>query len=355
MNVNEDKIRAMVAEQAGEWFVANDDGPLDTREASALVDWFKASPVHIEEFLGVAAVARDLRLAQGNPEYSVEAIVARARDESGHVTESPWPRLVDAVGAGRPRRWFPAALAMACTLVFAVVLALWTLRPGGRPAPAEPGTAYQFATRHGEQLTRRLPDGSMLHLDTDSSLSIRYGKGGRSAVLSSGQVAFNVVHDPQRPFTVRAGGAEVVDLGTSFDVRLDGSSTVVTVMQGQVAVRPTTQRPGATGEFVELHANEQLRVVKGTWPVTPQAVDAERATAWLHRQIAFDHQPLEQVAAEFNRYTATPIEIVDPTLRQMQISGVFATDDTNGFVAFLRSLDGVRVDVTGTSIRVTRE
>ena len=42
----------------------------------------------------------------------------------------------------------------------------------------------------------------------------------------------------------------------------------------------------------------------------------------------------------------------DAALRNLQISGVFATDDTEAFIAFLRSLKGVRVEVTETQIRV---
>jgi len=76
-------------------------------------------------------------------------------------------------------------------------------------------------------------------------------------------------------------------------------------------------------------------------------------TAWLRRQIVFDQQPLELVAAEFSRYSLRPIEIVTPALRNLQISGVFSTDDTEAFIAFLRSLKDVRVEVTPTRIRVS--
>ena len=58
---NEEKIRAAIAEQAGEWFVANEEGPLDARDSAALAAWLKTSPVHIKEFLSVSAIARDLR------------------------------------------------------------------------------------------------------------------------------------------------------------------------------------------------------------------------------------------------------------------------------------------------------
>jgi transmembrane sensor len=69
----------------------------------------------------------------------------------------------------------------------------------------------------------------------------------------------------------------------------------------------------------------------------------------------FEQEPLGRVAAEFNRYCPKSIEIVTPALRDLQISGVFAIDDTEAFVAFLRSLKGVRVEVTATRIRVWRD
>ena len=57
MNSSEEQVRAVIAEQAGEWFVVNDEGPLDARDSAALAAWLKTSPVHIEEFLGVSAIA----------------------------------------------------------------------------------------------------------------------------------------------------------------------------------------------------------------------------------------------------------------------------------------------------------
>ena len=66
----------------------------------------------------------------------------------------------------------------------------------------------------------------------------------------------------------------------------------------------------------------------------------------------FEREPLARVAAEFNRYSQKPIEIATPALKDLEISGVFATDDSEAFVAFLRSLDNVRVEETAKVIRV---
>src|ERR1700683_2432419 len=88
MNSSEEKVRDAIAEQAGEWHAVNDEGPLDARDSAALAAWLKTSPVHIEEFLGVSAIARDLREARAHPEYSLEAILARARAEEGPVVQA---------------------------------------------------------------------------------------------------------------------------------------------------------------------------------------------------------------------------------------------------------------------------
>jgi len=250
----------------------------------------------------------------------------------------------------------PATATMAVIALLSVgLLWRWNLKSTERPTASESITALHFETRHGEQLTRRLADNSILHLNTDTAVSIRYSKSERLVTLSSGQASFEVTHEASRAFRVHAGTAEVIDLGTRFDVRLDEGSTVVTVVEGRVTVGPRASGQSPLLRPIELYADQQVRVTKGAWPATPVAVDAKRTTAWMHRQIVFDNETLERVAAEFNRYTTRPIEIATPALRKLRISGVFATDDTDAFIAFLRSLKGVRVEVTPTRIRVSSD
>jgi transmembrane sensor len=359
---NEEQVRAAIAEQAGEWLVAHAEG-LDERDSAALAAWLKTSPVHVEEFLGASAIVRDLKEARTDPEYSLEAILARAQAEDDTSVQPLWPRVLETVRGRTSRRSLTAGAAMAACAVLSLGLLLrWNVRPIQHRSAPDGITALHFETRHGEQLTRRLADNSVVHLNTDSAVTIRYGKTERLVMLRSGQADFEVAHEPDRAFRVIAGAAEVVDLGTQFDVRLEHDSTVVTVVEGRVAVgpSPTLDTQGANSNqnraprSVQLNAGQQLRVSEREWPATPKAVDAESTIAWLRREIVFDHEPLERVAAEFNRYAPKPVEVATPALRTLQISGVFATDDTDAFIAFLRSLKGVRVEVTATQIRVSR-
>ena len=360
MNPDEEKARAAIAEQASEWFVAHEEGKLDKAESAALAAWLRTSPIHVEEFLGISTIAQNLRESRCDPMYSVEAILARARAEEQSAIRS--------LRQGHPpdSRRLPWVMAMAAAAVVGLGLALvWSLRLAPRPQAGsrEEVTALHLTTRHGEQLTYRLPDHSVLHLNTESSVILRYSATDPLVTLTSGEAAFEIVHEPGRVFRVLAGPVEVTYVGTKFDLHLGQDTTVITVIEGSVAVTPSASRAGTNSNedqavlrLTRLHANQQLRIFSGEGSAAaPITVDARSATAWLRREIVFDHEPLERVVAEYNRYATKQFEIETPALRNLQVSGTFSIDDSQAFIAFLRSLDRVRLEVTDKSIRVFQD
>jgi transmembrane sensor len=350
MTSKDETARSAITDRAAEWFMSDDDTRPSPQDSAEFLDWLKASPTHVEEFLGVATLARDLRLAADDPVFSADALIERAR---GDVDELGSPRLTGRTSARSTiaHRWRP--LALAATLVLVGTLAVlywnrWTSR-----STTEHVIEMRFATRHGEQRTISLPDQSVLHLDTASVVVLRYSDAERRLTLLAGQGEFEVRQDPRRTFRVLTDSADIRDVGTTFNVRAEGESTRITVLEGRVAVAPRSA--GAQQTPLELGADQQLEVTKGRWPAVPLQVDAQRTTAWLRREIVFERVPLEKVAAEINRYAAKPIEIDSPALRELPVSGVFATDDTEAFIVFLRTLEGAQVQETATRIRVSQK
>jgi len=341
-------------DEAVEWFVANRE-PLSAAQRKAFVRWLKQSPTHVEAYLHLAKLAGDIGKAAADSDSSVDELIkwARASKEGDDFTAAASPEL----------RRVPVArgLRFAAALALAVVCGTWLWNTPWwvnlLPDTAAPG---RLSTQHGEQLTHRLADGSVLHLNTDTSVSVSYSAENRSMKIERGQAEFEVAHDPARPFRVIAGSAEVVAAGTKFDVYLQPGETLVTVIEGIVTVGETPRPDGAVNgesaakEPIQVRAGEQFRVLPGGTSV-PSPVDTQAATAWLRRQLVFQGEPLAAAAAEFNRYSSTPIEIGSAALRGLAISGVFGADDTESFVTFLRALDGVRVEVTATKIRVLQK
>jgi transmembrane sensor len=350
---SEEQVRAAVAQQAGTWFIANQSGSLEQAERAAFVAWLKASPIHVEEYLGVALVAHDLPAAAENPQVPLESLLelARADDTDGVVPlETSFPVREPAPKRIRARHGWSLATSIAATVLL-VASVLWWVRDGeilGLPR------AYQ--TAHGEQIMAQLPDGSELHLNTDSAVTARYTGSERVVEIARGQALFTVARDAQRHFRVTAGDVHVLAVGTQFDTYRGPDATIVTVVEGSVAVLagrpPPPDLAGLPRNALRVNAGYQVHIDARGVLAQPTPVDVQQTVAWLQGKIAFEQRPLGEVAEEFNRYGSIPIEIDDAALRALPISGVFDAYDLDSFVAFLHTLDGVRVERTDARIRV---
>lgn len=341
MSSTNQQVRTAIAEQAGAWFVENRGGALDAEARAAFTAWLRTSPVHVQEYLAVAVLARHLPAATKDPHGSLESLVAEARADVANVVSLAPARRVPAA----PRvRWIASwSLATAAAVVLVICVVFWSARDGERF-----GLPKTYVTAHGEQSVRQLPDGSVLHLNTDSELTVRYSRGERLVELGHGEALFQVAHNDRRRFRVAAGGAGVLAVGTRFDVRRSPDVVRVTVAEGTVAVFTVTAPQAA--QRVEAGYQVEVRERVGA----PRAVDTRAALAWLERKIAFENRPLGEVAEEFNRYGRVSIEIEDKELRSLPISGVFDAYDTDSFATFLGTLDGVQVEKTPARILVRK-
>jgi transmembrane sensor len=277
---------------------------------------------------------------------------ARAYDMDGVVSLEAPMRMhgLPSEQISKPRTW-SFATSMAAIVLLLAASTLWWLRDGEFL-----GLPKTYQTAHGEQRVAQLPDGSELHLNSDSAVVVRYTGKERLLELARGQALFTVAHDDRRRFRVAAGGAHVLAVGTQFDVYRKPDATVVTVVEGTVGVLVGEPQSPDIRELpvnaTRVEAGYQLRVDAGGVSAQPIPVDVRQAVAWQQRKIAFEQRPLGEVADEFNRYSTIPIEIDDAALRALPISGVFDAYDIDSFVAFLQTLDGVRVERTDARIRV---
>jgi transmembrane sensor len=347
MTPSDEQIRLAIADQASAWFAENRGGPLDPEARSRFMAWLQASPVHVGEYFAIAALASDLDTAAKTKQVPLELLLARARAQTDPVATLDPSVPGHAQVTTRPRRVRLWSLAAAAALACVASATLWLTRDGERF-----GLPRTYSTAHGEQSVRVLPDGTVLHLNTDSQVTVHYSRRERVVDLDRGQALFQVTHQGERGFRVAAGNAQVLTVGTQFDVYRQPGAVRVTVVEGTVAVymgpppMPTKSLPPAAlgvgaGYQVEVRAQVGL----------PRPVDARAAVAWLKRQIVFENEPLGEVADEFNRYGHIAIEI-DEALRSLPITGVFDAYDVDSFVASLATLNDVVVQKSPTRIRI---
>ena len=354
MRAGDEQVRLSIAQEAADWFVRNRSKALTAQERAAFGLWLKSSPLHVEEYLKTAVIARDLHAAidPSLPEFQSWLKDAQADDNVTSLV--PWNRNQSQdleVQAGRLKRLRPIA-ALAATLLMVIVGMLWLQRDGERF-----GLPRRFVTVHAEQGSWLLPDGTSMSLNSDSAATVRYNAHERVVEVERGQALFHVAHERARRFRVIAGEAGVIAVGTEFDVFRKSGSTQVTVVEGKVAVF-SGEAPAMTTSAVlppqtlAVGAGEQIQVADHSPPVRTSAVNVQQAVAWVQRQVAFTDRPLGEVVAEFNRYGAVPIVVQSDRLRELPISGIFNAYDTDSFVAFIGRLDGVEIDRTPQQIVV---
>jgi transmembrane sensor len=191
-----------------------------------------------------------------------------------------------------------------------------------------------YRTALGERRVVSLEDGSRLSLDSDSEVRIRYQDDARRLELRRGQARFDVAHDVQRPFSVRARDQTVIATGTAFNIDMLGAGVVVTLIEGSVVVTPSDEASDTLRREerkpVTLRAGQQLIAARSE-PRLVAKVRLDQATSWETGELVFEDAPLGTVAERVSRYSGKVIS-VDANARALRISGVFKTGDVATFI-----------------------
>lgn len=368
------KTNTQILEEASTWFVDLSEGELTEQAREQFSQWLRASPEHVRAYLQISALWEDTPLLGKGRGEDADTLIARTlaarnvvRVDPAAKGPTPEPRL------RTPGRFFtPLRLSIAAALVLvAVGIAFWFQQRG------------LYETAIGEQRSLTLADGSIIDLNAQSRLRVHFTAAERSIELLDGQALFHVAHDTARPFVVHTGTARVRAVGTQFDVYRRSAETIVTVVEGKVAVlsdsllaqpaaaatrstppgasEPMPAGQGATDSILLsqgtaggllLTAGEQVTLTAQATP-RPTHTDVTAATAWTQRKLVFASSPLTEVADEYNRYHPKRLVIRDPQLASFLVSGVFSATDSAALVAFLRAQPNLDVHETDTEIQIS--
>lgn len=339
-----DKSTQAIIEAANEWLLVMHEETVSLEDEQAFVAWLRESPVHVREYLKAEAVFATLEEIDSAKRIDAEALLS-SKDDSvvelmGSDLSHPGSRTmpVDAPAvaateqaAGLQRR--PVVWATAASVLLAVVAVLWM---------SNLPKIDTYTTGLGEQRRLVLEDGSVIDMNTQSTLRVTYTDETRDVELTNGEALFTVAKDPDRPFVVASEHATVRAIGTQFNVQQRNGEVLVTVLEGRVAVEHSSARNhssvvGTVDEApVELGAGDAAEVVPAA-PIRRQAkVNTERTLAWIERRLIFENETLSSVVAEFNRYNPRQLVIDDVELSQQRISAVFDADKPDALVRFLQ-------------------
>jgi transmembrane sensor len=280
--------------EAFEWLMRIEAAPGDASLRAALDAWLAGNDARQRAY---RSVERMWRVSGG-----------LAADYAGHVP---------AVAAGevhrlevrhrRNRRLFGFAAAALAACLFLLCLPTLQLR-----------LAADHLTGTAELRDTTLEDGSIVHLDAGSAITVHYGASRRQVRLLAGRAFFEVVPGADRPFVVSAGDVTVTVTGTAFDVRSSSDAVSVAVQSGTVQVALVDNQASAT-----LTPGERLDIDRKVGRMTKSDVPPQDIAAWRQRRLVVDGVPLAEVIDELGRHYDGAIVVRDRALAARRITGVF--------------------------------
>ncbi|MBS0421275.1 MAG: FecR family protein [Proteobacteria bacterium] len=327
--------------EAAEWLVALRERDGDESTRREFHAWVRKSPENVHAFLRMTAVWEDTGALKSSTAFDLDGLLKQASD-SGNVVEldlATAPPVAPTPSVPVRRRPHVGFAIAASTLLLLVALAWLEFRRD------------IYVTDTGEQRTIALADGSAVVLNANSRMRVRFSAAERNIDLIQGQAIFRVAHNPARPFVVHSGSTDIRAVGTQFDVYRQERGTIVTVLEGAVAVRKQQQADGPAPVLVT--AGEQISVSPRSLG-TPHSTDTAVATAWSQGKLIFHETPLSEVVAEFNRYSSRRLIIEDRELQQFHLSGVFPSSDPSRVAELLQQRFGATVVQSDNEIRVSR-
>ncbi|MGH1372887.1 MAG: FecR family protein [Cellvibrionaceae bacterium] len=309
-----DRIEA----EAREWFLLQQERPLTAAEQEQYQQWLKLDGFHREAYQQLVEIWQGL----GELELSAERQVPASWLSS--LAQTFQDRLLGLRGFP-----FAAPYALASLVAVVMVSTLWLLTASGNHEQI-----LHFQSDIAQVKTIRLDDGSSVTLGADSQIEVSFTADRRDVHLAKGQAFFDVTKDQQRPFFVDADQADVMVVGTRFEVYRQLDQIKVIVEEGVVKVSSSSEPDFSSRETETLSAGQKLVSLADAQAVVSE-IDAESVSPWREGRLVYRDAALENVVFDVNRYRDEKIILGTDSLKKLKVTTSLAVDQTDSIVSML--------------------
>ncbi|QDH79887.1 DUF4974 domain-containing protein [Echinicola soli] len=188
----------------------------------------------------------------------------------------------------------------------------------------------------GQKSKIKLPDGTIVYLNSESSLEYPADFATNRQLKLRGEAFFEVFPDKEHPFSVESRGIRTTALGTAFNIKAYGdmAETEVALAHGKVLVE------AASDDHLELKPGEAAVSNEHNGAFKKKNVNIEEILYWKEGILHFDGVSFDEVVNTLERWYNVSIYINGKYDGKFQCSGTF---DKNEY------LDNV-LDILGHSI-----
>jgi ferric-dicitrate binding protein FerR (iron transport regulator) len=252
---------------------------------------------------------------------------------------------------GGYRKFLFPAVAAAALIVITLIFFLNTEKKSALSV-----SENTITTKPGSKSKVQLPDGTLVWLNADSKIAYDDNFQGKyREVQLSGEAYFEVTKDKEHPFIIHTKTIDIKVLGTVFNVRsYDNEKTTETsLIKGSVEITIHN-----AGRKIVLKPNEKLVVQNSDTalstdqlPVKENSDDAvislkkihiiekdssASETLWIKNKLAFDNEPLEEIALKIERWYDVHVVINSDVLKNTKYSAIFEDESLSQVMEALK-------------------
>ncbi|AMB86102.1 peptide ABC transporter substrate-binding protein [Pseudomonas agarici] len=290
-----------ITDAAAHWCMRLHEQDCTAAERMHFEAWLKADPLHAVEYEAMVEIWDLADHLPPHPKAEVIPLPARRRGGSRYAVAAVSLLAIPLAGyIGWNLGWLPSS--------------------------------YQsFET--GDQLKHvTLADGSHVELNLDTQLTYSNYKDQRRVTLKKGEAFFEVSHNIEHPFVVKAANGQISVTGTQFNVWMYDNQVRVTLLQGSVLVSSDTRQPGG----YLLDPGMQAHYKAGDYePQINQTYANDASLAWRNGKLILDNLSLSDALPLINRYLSSPVLLADPATGAIRIGGIYSTGEVEKLVTSL--------------------
>lgn len=275
----------------------------------------EASQKEIQRWCGLSEVHAKA-YADAERIWTRMAAVGRARNPTEVDYIGPLREFAERSSAMNRRRMLSGG-----TAVLAAAAAYGMVNPPLGLWPSLSELRADFRTGTGEQRAVRVAEAVAVHLNTQTSLSVRASSENEDRVeLLAGEASFVTAPGTTRSLAVVAANGTTVGGPGRFDIRYVavGAPVVVTCFEGQLRVE-------CEGSVFDLQPGQRISYGDGGLGRV-SAVDSTLESEWQRGIVEFRNTPLAEAVEEINRYRPGRVILIDATLGRRVLSGRFRID-----------------------------
>lgn len=198
-----------------------------------------------------------------------------------------------------------------------------------------------------------LSDGTKVILNAGTTLTYPTAFiSGRREVSISGEAFFEVAHDKEHPFIVKAENIQVKVLGTKFNVKAykEEDNIEVTLKEGKIGVELET------GSLIPILPGQQLKYSKTNNSFIKRQVNLNLYTAWVCGKFYFTNRSLEKIAKQLERNFNVHVEIIGDELKKASFTGDFIhNENLEQILRVMTANRHIKYSIEGDQITISRK